>query len=79
MTDYTEVAPSISIHPPPTEVELAAIVASVALSLGGQPDRGTAPITTEPRSRWAAAGRREAMSWNDMASHARSWEWRGAR
>ena len=78
MTDDAEVAPSITIHPPPTEIELAAIVAAVALSLRGQPDQGKASISTPPQSRWAAAGRREAMSSSDTSPDARAWEWRGA-
>ena len=74
MTDDAEVAPSITIHPPPTEVELAAIVAAVALSVGGQPDQGNAPTPTGPQSRWAAAGRREAMSSHDTGPRSRSLE-----
>ena len=70
MTDDAEVAPSITIHPRPTEVELAAIVAAVALSVSEQPDQGNAPIPTEPQSRWAAAGRREAMPSNDTTLRA---------
>ncbi len=79
VTDNAEVAPSITIHPPPTEVELAAIVAAVALSVSGQPDQGNALTLVEPQSRWAAAGRREAMSSDDTGYRLRSWEWRGVR
>ena len=55
---------SLSIQPPPTGAELAAIVAAVSRCIQGLPGADEGRQTMPEPSRWAAAGRREALAAN---------------
>lgn len=54
----SEARPVVRIHPEPTEEEAAVIVAAIHV-LGSRVEPGESP--KPERSRWAEAGRREAM------------------
>lgn len=69
-------APSISVHPPPTASELVAIMAAISLCLHGHQGRNEDRIMVPTPSRWAEAGRREAMPANGPLLPSRECEWR---
>jgi hypothetical protein len=58
MTQANESPPDITVHPLPTDEELAAIVAILEVLREGQPEK---PANPPSRSRWAEAARREAL------------------
>jgi hypothetical protein len=71
--DDDQPGPSISIHPPPAEAELVAIVAAVLIVMaethGGAE---TVRMMRAPSSRWAEAGRCEARTVSETISGIRS-------
>jgi len=68
-----EPGPWISIHPPPTEAELVAIVAAVMVVMAETHGRAeTAQLMRAPSSRWAEAGRRESLSASEAVAGTRS-------
>jgi hypothetical protein len=72
-----DAAPSIRIHPPPTDAELAAIVAAISLGLRGVPGCNEDRITMPTPSRWSEAGRREAMGAKETLPLSREQQRRG--